>query len=199
MIREILERYINNKNTRKEWEMASRGMLPLTPNIMKEFEEKVNTAYHVATFKGLQGIKKIQGQKKQIAAFTKGAEGISKGAMDSADFLVTLSGISSLTVEGDMGSALSRNGYRWLFPQYRDGGFTDIMRYKIMKKYNLEDYMEIGPYIRDDLDGKGKGQFVSWYFDEMKKMIDKNKRNKLQHLQKELKVYLGVQWTPQIS
>ena len=172
MIREIIEKYIDNPNTRTEWEMASRGMIPMTPSIMKEFEENVDTAYHITNIRGLGVLKKIQKKKKQISAFTKGSNGIARGALSHPDYLVTLSGISSFDADNDIGSALSRNGYRWLYPSTIGYAFSEVMQTKIVQKYNLEDYMAIGSYVRE-LDGKGKHDFVKWYFDMTKKIMSK--------------------------
>ncbi len=172
MIREIIEKYIDLPHAKKEWEYAILSYIPLTPSIMKEFEKKINTAYHVTGDDGLKSLKKIINQKKQISAFTKGSEGISTGAMSGSDFLVELSGVSSFIANSDIRSSVSRNGYRWIyFGSAGLTGFTDIMGKKI------GEYLNTGPqnYMGElnHMSGKEKQSFIKWYFDEAKKLMNK--------------------------
>ena len=190
MIRKALEilekRYVNNDFTSKEWELASKGFLPLTPSIMKNFETPIKKAYHITDLEGLEMLKKLQNQKKQIPCFTKGSEGISGGARTMGQYMVELSGISSFESPSDISSELSRNGYRWLPPMTDNGSYVidDLFSSKIKKKmvkyfnikgddeWGIEPELQIGNIVYD-LDGKGKAKFIKWYFDEAKKLITK--------------------------
>ena len=178
-IQTVQEKYIEVSDTYKEWELAStKNWIPFTPGIMKEFEKKIDSAYHVTGEDGVKGLKKIQNQKKQISAFTKGSEGLSTGAKSGADFLVEISGVSSFISPADIGSDLSRNGYKWIY--FSDGikGFNDVMEDK------LKGYLNTGPQnfkgTVNMMSGKEKQQFIKWYFDEAKKLMTKPLIKKIQ-------------------
>ena len=191
MIREALqsleEKYVDVMDTQKEWVYAVRGYIPFTPSIMKKFEKPIATAYHVTGEDGVKGLKKIQNQKKQISSFTKGSEGLSTGAKSGADFLVELSGVSSFISSADIGSDLSRNGYKWIY--FADGiyGFSDIMKTKMMGYLNTGAHNFEGEVKM--MSGKEKQQFIKWYFDEAKKLMDKKVIKKIQN---ELKNNIGL-------
>lgn len=178
VINSILERYINNSSASKEWSLAADGYLPLTPTIMREFSEDVELAYHVTDEEGLKGLKKIQGQKKEISTFKRGGSGIALGARREAKFLVELSGKSSFNADKDFGSELSRNGYKWLNPISTEkeyvvnNKFSVPMKKKMVKYFRVKNRFGIVSAVTN-LDGKGKQKFIKWYFDEAKKMINK--------------------------
>lgn len=182
----FLQEYISNNSARKEWEMASNGFLPLTPSIMKEFEQNIDLAYHTTSFNGLKNLNKIQGQKKTVSTFRKGDMNIAMGARQVAGVLVSLSGISNFDAGKDFNSQLSRNGYKWLdpFKTTKDfvvnNEFTVKINKKMVEYFNIKDRFSIKTAI-DSLDGKGKANFVKWYLDESKKLINSELLNKIKN------------------
>lgn len=180
MIREAIqafeEKYIVNRSAEKEWVMASKGFMPLTPTIMREFNQEIDLAYHITDTEGLKGLKKMQGQKKEISTFRRGGAGIAMGARRNGEFLVSMSGVSSFNADKDFNSQLSRNGYKWLDPFRTDkdyvvnNDFTVKMNKKMQKHFGVKDRFGVQSAV-EDLDGKGKAQFVKWYLDESKKLI----------------------------
>ncbi len=178
MIREILEKYIDNPYTSKEWHLAAQGYMPLTPSLMKKFEENINEAYHVTDEAGIKNLKKIQGQKKQISSFTKGSEGLSQGARNEPEYLVVLSGISSFELGMDASTFLSRNGYRWLNPlESSDSEYVVNNKFKVpiikkmVKYFGVKDRFDLVSKVEYLKTGKEKQLFVKWFFDESKKLI----------------------------
>ena len=182
MIREAIQivekRYVDVWDAGNEWEYATGGFIPFTPYIMKEFEVKIDTAYHITGEDGVKGLKKIQGRKNQISVFTKGGDAISSGAKSGADFLVELSGISSFMSSMDIGSDLSKRGYKWIYFPYGVKGYTDVMNKK------MAEYLNTGEQnIKAELKHKSKKEqhrFMKWYLDEAKKLISKPLIKKMQ-------------------
>jgi len=182
---DLAEKYISNRSAEKEWKLASEGYMPMTPSILKDFEIDIKLAYHTTDLNGLRALKKLQGSKKTVSAFTKGSEGLSQGARTVTEVLVELSGKSNFQAASDFYSALSRNGYKWLRPLMTDkdyvvnNGFTVPMN-KLMQEYlGVKDRFGIKTAV-NDLDGKGKSQFVKWYMDESKKIITKKLLKQIQ-------------------
>ena len=182
MIREALQivekRYVDVWDAGKEWQFATGGFIPFTPYIMKEFEKEIKTAYHITGEDGVKGLKKIQGRKNQISVFTKGGKGISTGAKSGSDLLVELSGISSFKSDMDIGSDLSRRGYKWIYFPFGVKGYTDVMDKKIAE------YLNTGVQnIKAELkhkDSKEQHRFMKWYLDEAKKLMTKSLIKKIQ-------------------
>ncbi len=174
----FLEGYVDNKSAQKEWYMAARGYLPLTPSILKEFNKEVDLAYHTTGAKGLVNLTKIQGQKKTVSAFSKGDINIAGGARQLAEVLVSLSGVSGFDAEQDFNSQLSRNGYKWLDPFKTTGDYIINNKFTVKMNKKMINYLGVSTRFQitdavDELDGKGKGDFVKWYLDESKKIINK--------------------------
>jgi len=181
VIREVIqmiEKYIDNPSAQNEWKLASLGFLPLTPTIMSEFEQEIDNVYHVTDEEGLKTIKKIQGHKNQISTFSRGGEAISYGVRREAQFLVKLSGKTSFNADSDFNSQLSRNGHKWLDPARTEKGkvifnkFSMIMNKLMIKKFKVKDRFEVRNVV-EKLDVKGKKQFMKWYLDTAKKLINR--------------------------
>ena len=181
MIREaitLVEKYINNSSSFKEWSMMSDGYMPLTPSIMKEFQKPIDLAYHACDEAGLKTLKELQGSKNQISTFRRGGKGIAIGARSETQFIVELKGISSFWADVDIYSQISRNGNKWLDPKMTDkdyvvnNKFSTPMRKKMIKYFDVKDRFEVKNVV-SELDGKTKNKFIKWYFDEAKKLINK--------------------------
>jgi len=175
---EIAEKYIENSSAMKEWELASKAYLPLTPSIMKELEFDVKDAYHATDMDGLKTIKRYQKSKKTISAFTKGSVGISQGARVQTEVVVRLDGKGLFQAEGDFYSSLSRNGYKWLSPLMTEkdyvvnNEFSVPMFKKMVEYFGVKDRHAIPSTVKG-LSGKDKAKFIKWYMDEAKKLISK--------------------------
>ena len=187
MIREaidLVEKYIENRSAEKEWKLASKGFLPLSPTIMRDFSQDIDLAYHVTDIDGLKGLKKLQGKKKEISVFKRGGVGIAGGARREAIYLVSLSGKSAFNADRDFNSQLSRNGYKWLDPTRTDkdyvvnNDFTVPMNKKLSKYFGVKDRFGVQSSA-SELDGKGKAKFIKWYLDTAKKMVNKKLLDKI--------------------
>jgi len=177
------EKFIKGNNVSKELDYMSKGFIPLSPSILKEFEIDIDMAWHITSRKNLETLKKLQGKRKQIPTFTTGSDGISYGAQSAAEILVNLSGKSSFRGKYDFFSKLDRNGLRWLDPMgYSDLGahnkFTVPMNAKIIKYLEDENFgddldrFDIPDAIKD-MAGKEKAKFIKFYLDTAKKMMNK--------------------------
>lgn len=180
--KELIEKYIDG-DRKKEWELMVEGYMPLTPSILKDFEIFIPEAYHVTDFYGVKNIMKLQGKRKDIATFTKGSEGISRGAISDGDVLFTLEGYSSFQSSRDFESVLDRNGHRWLNPlKDKDlivnNNFSVPMKSAIIKEYNLKDRFGISALV-ENMNAKEKAQFIKFYFDEAKKLTTKSLLKKI--------------------
>jgi len=177
------EKFIKGNNVSKELDYMSKGFIPLSPSILKEFEIDIDMAWHITSRKNLETLKKLQGKRKQIPTFTTGSDGLSYGAQSSAEILVNLSGKSSFRGEYDFFSKLDRNGLRWLDPM----GYSDLTahnKFTVPMKAAIVKYLE-DENFGDDLDrfaipreikgmsGKEKSRFIKFYLDTAKKMMNK--------------------------
>jgi len=167
----IFEKYIDG-NRVTELEMMSRYYLPLSPSILNKFERFVPKTYHVTSFAKTENIRKLQGKRKDIATFTRGSAGLAAGAIESAQILFTLEGTSSFKSEADFSSRLDRNGIRWLDAQSQEdkdsvvnNKFSKAIKKVIDKKYGSVDL--------DSMDNKRKAEYIKFYFDSAKKIINK--------------------------
>jgi len=177
--RDLLE-YIDNTRAKKEWELMGIGAMPLTPAILKQFEEDVQ-GYHVTSIKDAKNIINLQGKRKDISVFTKGSDGLSSGAYSDAEILFKIKGKSGFQKDSDLQSILDRNGHRWL-DKYSslvvNNEFTVPMNNILMKHYNIEDSFEVRSFI-SNMSNKEKGSFVKFYFSESKKLITQKLINKI--------------------
>ena len=57
------------KNHTSEWFLASNGGIPLQPAVLQDLERDIK-AYHVTDIKRLLRLKKLEGKRKDISAFT---------------------------------------------------------------------------------------------------------------------------------
>jgi hypothetical protein len=167
--------------------------MPLSTSILQEFERESPIAYHVTDLRGFNTLVKLQGKRKDVACFTRGSEGISKGAITDGTILVKLSGKSSFYSGVDFKSRLDRNGNRWIgkFGDVNYGSenikdsiiykeFSKIMKDKIMAIYPIDSITDMWPLLDEYSSGKEKAEFIKWYYDETKKIINKKFIQKVQ-------------------
>jgi len=169
------EKYVAD-GRRKEWELMMSGFMPLSPSILKDSEIFIPEAYHVTSIKYVSNVVKLQGKMVDLPTFTKGSEGISRGAFEKAEVLFKLSGYSSFSALKDFNSDLDRNGHRWLNPwnnKVVDKKFSKKIYKEIIKEYNLDDIYDI-PSLVNGMDNKEKYKFVKFYYDKSKKIITKS-------------------------
>ena len=184
------EKYINDT---KEWQQMAILSVPLSPSILQQFEREIPLAYHVTDLKGFNTLMKLQGKRKDIACFTRGSEGISKGAISDGTILVQIKGKSSFYSEVDFRSRLDRNGNRWIgkFGDVDYGAehrwnsiiyreFSRVMKDKIMDKYPIDGIEDMWPLLDEHMSGKEKAEFIKWYYDEAKKIMTKSFIKKVQ-------------------
>jgi len=173
----ISEKYAA-KGRKKEWELMIDWYMPLTPSILKDFEIFVPEAYHVTSIASLKNTIKIQGKKVDLPTFTRGSRGLSKGAIETAEVLLKVEGYSSFSADEDFESTLDRNGHRWLHP-LKDEDYVVNNKFStkiapiIVKKYNLDNRYSV-PNMVKAMNGKEKGEFVKFYYEEAKKLITKS-------------------------
>ena len=196
MIREILEKYVDSHRSVKEWDMMLHGNIPITPSMMKSLET-TREMYHITDVPGLINLKKIEGQKKIVAGFTRGSDTIADGALTDGTVLVKLKGKSPFSGVHDLGTFLDRNGNRWLpWDQIvqDNGPHGDFLWNNFTKPMTDKQIIYFGVKTPEDvffkvqyLDGKGKNKFIKWYFDESKKILTKKFFRDLQMIMEEQK------------
>ena len=185
MIREALRKYTNSSsNAEKEWFYASSGAIPLTPSILKEFEQDVEEVYHTCSIDSLRRIIKQQGKRIELSTFTKGSYGIAHGALQTSEVLIVLKGKSSFDSPLDLGAGIDRNGHKWLGrymgeDAFIETKFTQPMFDKIRDHFGMMPTDSIYDKVRN-LSGKEKAAFVKWYYDKSKKILTKAFIKKLQ-------------------
>lgn len=176
MLKEILQEAQSKLG--KEWEYASKGYMPLTPSILKEFETKINKCYHICSTEDLSALYKLQNKNKDISAFTIGSKGLSNGVYNNAKILVELEGYTSFHSPNDLETIRDRNGLKWLrndlpgdFSLYIRNNFSVKMWKVFTEKYDCS-FFDLSSTIKK-LDDKGKAEFIKEYFDLSKKLINK--------------------------
>jgi len=178
--------YVNVRYRNKEWQFMADGYLPLSPAILKEFEVDVKNVYHVTTIKGLKKLARLQGKRVDVSGFTKGSKGVAKGLLNDGEILVKLDGKSSVEFENDVNTRTDRNGIRWLSPngnvssrlnarifQFGQKIFPKIIKhFDILSKGTKSMFThDVGNWIHDK-DGKTKKEFIKFYHQEAKKIIN---------------------------
>ncbi len=144
-------------------------------------------------------IRDYQNQKKQIATFTKGSKSLGQGLMNDTDVLVELKGYTVLHSDFDLYSQLSRNGYRWIDPTgtplirkifsdkiekkltdyfLKIPEFVDFIKENGLPehKFNMKNEESTGiarMFLNKLGTGKMKQEFIKFYFDESKNLINK--------------------------
>ena len=192
------DKYVNLKTSstgrveNKEWAFAAAGYLPLSPSILQEFEKDLDRAYHVTDIKNYPKVKKIQGRRVDIAAFTKASSGIVKGLLTDGELLVTLKGKTSVIFEGDVNTEVDRNGIRWLKTNGNVSQrvndivyeFSTEISKRVRKHFDVDsedhtgrrsklpDEIAIHNWIWDEPGGV-KRQFLNYYYAEVKKIVNK--------------------------
>lgn len=176
----------------KEWAFASMGYLPLAPSLLKDMEQDVKGVYHVTDIKGYKKLKTIQGRRIDIPCFTKGSWALVQGLQTDAEILVTLNGKASAFFEGDVNTYLDRNGLRWLSPKGNVSKPVNDIVYefkmmilpKVIKKFDIVTTspskidIDVGNFIYDK-SGSIKRKFMMYYYDESRKLVNKQLINKI--------------------
>lgn len=179
--RELAEKYVDSG--KKEWQLMGKFYLPLSPSLLQQFEIFIPKCWHVTDLKGLEKLPSLQGKRKDIAVFTRGSQGIARGAWSRGGILVELEGKNSFNSDKDFMSVLDRNGIRWISPYgdspddeassviYND--FSKIMKKRVMEEIPIDDISEFPAFLAD-ANGKDKAFIIKWYYDEAKKIINKS-------------------------
>ena len=178
--------FVNIRDHNKEWQFAADGFIPLSPSILKEFERDVKGVYHVTDIKGLQKLARLQGKRVDIATFSKGSKALSRGLLRSAEILVTLDGKSSIDFVNDIATKVDRNGIRWLSPNGNVSSRLNARIFqfglkifpKLIKHFDIPSKgtksmfkYDVGNWIHDK-DGKTKKEFIKFYHQQAKKIIN---------------------------
>ena len=171
------EKFIKHRYAQKEWELASKLMLPLAPSIINDFEKDIKGVYHVCKLEDLKNVIKMQGKRRDIATFSNGISGISHGTSGNADIMLILDGKTSFSAELDFNSVLDRNGYRWL-NIYSGKKYVANNKFSVKMRPKMEKYLGVYRYQIEDtifnMSGKDKAKFIKWYYDESKKLLTKS-------------------------
>lgn len=91
-----LKQFINEQASyyRSMAQLLAMSMIPITERIAKTlgYDEHVKDVYHCTSIEFLDNMKKIQGTKKQISAFTKGLGKLINSVVIKPDLMFVLSG-----------------------------------------------------------------------------------------------------------
>ena len=178
--------YINEKyidGLKSELYFALSGYIPLSDWVHRDLEEDVDLVYRATDIDSLKYLSKGQGSRKQIPTFTKGSYGLSFGARQNTELLLELSGKSSIKLDFDASTVVDRNGKRWIKPILES---TKEKFVKPMKKLILKKYPEVKQFLDSDMvmmmfvdkkfdTGKKKQEFIKFYFNTVKKFLNKEK------------------------
>jgi len=188
----LKEKYINEN---KEYFFLLDGRVPLAPKLWSRIQKinKVPLCYHTTDLNGLKTIQKIQGQKKQISAFTVGDTTVAGGVETDGGILIELSGESTLTLDGDAWTSLDRSGTRWWNLEEMANGL-DRMKLLINLREKLQTAMKdvlkdnfgnfftdnnfkyqppsfLASIITNKFSGKDKAKFIKMGLDVAEKII----------------------------
>jgi len=178
--------YVNVRKHNKEWQFMGDGYLPLSPSILKDFEVDVKDVYHVTTIKGLKKLARLQGKRVDVSGFTRGSKGVSQGLLSDSEILVTLTGKSSVEFDNDVNTRTDRNGIRWLSPNGNVSSRLNARIFqfglkifpKLIKHFDIPSKgtksmfkYDVGNWIHDK-DGKTKKEFIKFYHQQAKKIIN---------------------------
>lgn len=189
----LQERKYINEN--KEYFFLLDGRVPLAPKLWSRIQKinKVHRCYHTTDLNGLKTIQKIQGQKKQISAFTVGDTTVAGGVETDGGILIELSGESTLTLDGDAWTSLDRSGTRWWDLEEMANGL-DRMKLLIKLREKLQTAMKdvlkdnfgnfftdnnfkyqppsfLASIITNKFSGKDKAKFIKMGLDVAEKII----------------------------
>lgn len=91
------------------------GRIPLAPKMWSRINkiEKIKLCYHTTDLNGYKTLIKLQGKNSQISTFTRGDWTVASGVDTTGGVLVELEGDSTLQIDGDAWTSLSRSGVRW--------------------------------------------------------------------------------------
>jgi len=189
------------KNHTSEWFLASNGGIPLQPAVLQDLERDIK-AYHVTDLKGLLRLKKLEGKRKDVSAFTQGSTTISQDGIGTMGGVLTkLEGKTSIVFQKDAFTALDRNGNRWVdrineeepsvtkklerifakdmltavkkgFKKELEQTAKDFPDTKELVDMGVYDYWSLVRKMVENMNGSGKGKFMGFYMKESKKLLD---------------------------
>jgi len=189
------------KNHTSEWFLASNGGIPLQPAVLQDLERDIK-AYHVTDLKGLTRLKKLEGKRKDVSAFTQGSTTISQDGIGTMGGVLTkLEGKTSIVFQKDAFTALDRNGNRWVdrineeepsvtkklerifakdmltavkkgFKKELEQTAKDFPDTKELVDMGVYDYWSLVRKMVENMNGSGKGKFMGFYMKESKKLLD---------------------------
>ncbi len=205
--KEYLKEAHKEKESHKEWEMMLDLYVPLKPSY---FKLKKNIVYRIAGENSAKNILKNQKKKILYSGFWNGSEALSRGISSGGDFLWELEGDIVFRGEYDFFTYLDRNGYKWFSSNY----FKTKMRPRIEKYFEKNWGNKIlggwyaslvGTYFKGtDLQmaqnspelkkiiGKRKQDFIKWYYDESKKILNLKKSIKI--IKDEIESNKSITW-----
>jgi len=109
--------FITEKNAQGNTDMKTliaMNYIPLSTPMMDRLGYSYeDEAYHVTSVQYLKDLKKLQGSKKQISAFTKGGNELMK-LPSNPDILIKLEGNIVIEADSDMWTAIDSGGRRWI-------------------------------------------------------------------------------------
>ena len=109
--------YLNEKNAQGNTDMRTliaMNYIPLSTPMMDRLGYSYeDEAYHVTDVQYLEDLKKLQGKKKQISAFTKGGNELMK-LPSNPTLLIKLEGNIVIDADSDMWTAIDSGGRRWI-------------------------------------------------------------------------------------
>jgi len=189
------------KNHTSEWFLASNGGIPLQPAVLQDLERDIK-AYHVTDLKGLTRLKKLEGKRKDVSAFTQGSTTISQDGIGTMGGVLTkLEGKTSIVFQKDAFTALDRNGNRWVdrineeepsvtkklerifakdmltavkkgFKKELEQTAKDFPDTKELVDMGVYDYWSLVRKMVENMNGASKGKFMGFYMRESKKLLD---------------------------
>lgn len=169
---------------RKSSYFAARGYLPFTPRIAKEFYNKKINCFHITGIFELDRFKHLVGKKKSISTFTKMTKKdltSEFGIQTRFDVLMQIEGNIVAQSDYDMMSSPDENGRRWIsintfinIDKELEKAHQDLLR-RTDARFGKEFGMDlINPDI-ENIEGKKKAEFISWWISEAEKLMIQHK------------------------
>lgn len=191
--KEILEQA--SQSLYKPQQLMGIGALPLTSTVMDRLGYKYDSyMYHATDFQGLENLKKLQGSKKQISAFTKGGTNLLSNIVVQPKFIVALEGDIIIEGESDLWTLLEKGGRRWLSFRPGDSKEGDQLK-KMLLSALIDKVYDMGYESIEDEDTeshiietisymmkKDRGVLIKWYHQMAERLIERNFKLLNKHL-----------------
>jgi len=113
-INENVKNIKNAQGNNEISELIAFNSIPLSTTMMDRLGYSYeDEAYHITAVQYLEGLKKIQGSKKQISAFTVGGNELLR-LPSNPDVLIKIEGNVVIGSESDMWTLIDKGGRRWI-------------------------------------------------------------------------------------